>query len=147
MERITNDRDYRIGYEILCWLQEREQETTDYEKAGILHQRIIDKKRALRAYAQRDGLVDVGMGFMVERRIVHDGGFDGFVELVSIPEVYDTLEDKDGEPGAETFFKDFIYREARPSMYDCTGQAFTCWYKLFRRRGQFWAYHCVGFDV
>ena len=140
MERITSDRDYRVTYEILKWLQERERQTTDYEQAGILHQRIVDHKRALRAYAHRDGLVDVGMGFMCERRIVKSD-YDGYIELVSIPWVFES------EGQADDFFRDFLERHARPSIYDCTGQAFTHWYKLFKRRGQFWAYHSVGYDV
>ena len=145
MERITSDRDYRVTCMILKWLQEQEQEVTDYEKAGILHQRIVSTKRAMRAYTHRNtNTFDVGMGFVCERRIVKDYGIDGYVELVSIPEVIDTL---DGEDGADEFFKTFLEIHARPSMYDCTGQAFTSWYKLFKRRGQFWAYHSVCFDV
>ena len=33
------------------------------------------------------------------------------------------------------------------SMYDCTGQAFTSWYKIVERSGSMWAYHSVCFDV
>ena len=76
--------------------------------------------------------------------IVKDNGIDGFVELISFPEAFDTI---DGEDGAEEFFKTFFEIHARPSMYDCTGQAFTSWYKLFERNGRIYAYHCVGFDV
>lgn len=143
MNKITNDRDFRIGYEILQWVNERMAE--DGGDTERRRERVIELKRNLRQYAHRDDhTVDVGMGFMCERRIVKDEGFDGYIELVSIPEVIDTL---DGEDGADEFFKTFLEIHARPSMYDCTGQAFTSWYKLFKRRGQFWAYHSVGFDV
>ena len=143
MNKTTNDRDFRIGYEILQWVNERlSEDGGDTERR---RERAIELKRNLRQYAHRDvHTVDVGMGFMCERRIVKDEGFDGYIELVSIPEVIDTL---DGEDGADEFFKTFLEIHARPSMYDCTGQAFTNWYKLFKRRGQFWAYHSVGFDV
>ena len=30
--------------------------------------------------------------------------------------------------------------------YDCTGQPITCWYKLVKRRGMWFAYHCIGCD-
>lgn len=140
MTAIKNDRDYRIGYELLrIYLTEAgSKECAEPEKR---EKHIADIKRQLRAYAHRDGTVDVGTGFMVERRIVRDDGFDGYVELVSIPEIFDTAE------AAAEFFKVFLEIQYRPSMYDCTGQAFTSWYKLFQRRGQFWAYHRVCFDV
>ena len=147
MMKISNDRDFRIGYEILSWVNERLAE--DDGNTESRKERIIELKRNLRQYANRNTtLFDAGMGFMCERRIVKDYGIDGYVELVSIPEVFDTLaDDAEGNPGADTFFKEFLEIHARPSMYDCTGQAFTSWYKLFRRNGQFWAYHSVGFDV
>mgnify|MGYP000367666834 CR=1 FL=1 len=31
--------------------------------------------------------------------------------------------------------------------YDCTGQEFTSWYRLFQRRGHWYAYHMVSRDV
>lgn len=37
--------------------------------------------------------------------------------------------------------------ELRPSYgYGCTGQPITCWYKLVKRRGMWFAYHCIGAD-
>lgn len=141
MTPIRNSADFRRGYEWLGLLTEL---STKCDKPDVARAEIENVKRELRAYAHREITVDVGMGFMCERRIVKDNGIDGYVELVSIPEVFDTL---DGEDGAEAFFKDFLEIHGRPSMYDCTGQAFTSWYKLFKRHGQFWAYHSVCFDV
>lgn len=141
MTPIKNSNDFRRGYEWLGILTELASSCDDPEAALA---EIVKTKRELRSYANRNSAVDVGMGFMVERRIVKDYGIDGYVELVSIPEVFDTL---DGEDGAEAFFKDFLEIQCRPSMYDCTGQAFTSWYKLFWRNGQYWAYHSVCFDV
>lgn len=141
MFRVRNDKDFREGYGLLHLFTRFDGQFDNPEKA---RESMDSLKRELRAYAHRDTAVDVGMGFMCERRIVKDEGIDGYIELVSIPEVIDTL---DGEDGADEFFKTFLEIHARPSMYDCTGQAFTSWYKLFKRRGQFWAYHSVGFDV
>lgn len=137
---IKNDRDYRCGYELLNILIEADRKAC--ADPAKLEQHIAELKRELRAYAHRDNAVDVGMGFMVERRIIRDEGIDGYVELVSIPKVFDTIED------ADKFFKDFLENQYHPPhMYDCTGQAFTSWYKLFKRNGQFWGYHSVSFDV
>ena len=140
MIQIKNDRDFRIGYEILHDVYERLTEAggdTESRRA-----RVIELKRNLRQYANRDNsTVDVGMGFMCERRIVKDYGMDGYVELVSVPLVFEA------ESEVREFFKDFLEIHYRPSAYDCTGQAFTSWYKLFKRRGQFWIYHSVCFDV
>lgn len=141
MFRVRNDKDFREGYGLLHLLTRFDGQFDNPEKA---RENMDSLKRELRAYANRDTAVDVGLGFMCERRIVKDEGIDGYIELVSIPEVIDTLE---GEDGADEFFKTFLEIHARPSMYDCTGQAFTSWYKLFKRRGQFWAYHSVCFDV
>ena len=143
MYSIRNDRDFRIGYAILHESLERLGEAGGDTESR--RERVIELKRNLRQYAHRDtNTYDVGMGFMCERRIVKDEGIDGYIELVSIPEVIDTL---DGEDGADEFFKTFLEIHARPSMYDCTGQAFTSWFKIIERRGRFWAYHCVCFDV
>lgn len=137
---IKSDLEYRVGYEYLSILIEADRMAgcADPEKLRTL---IAETKRKLRSYAHRGNAVDVGLGFTVERRIVCDRGMDGYVELVSIPDVFDTEED------ADEFFRDFLEIRCTPSMYDCTGQAFTSWYKLFQRNGQFWAYHSVCFDV
>ena len=110
-------------------------------KDGAVQDLIIETKRNLRKWTHRGPAVNVGLGFMVTRRLVKDDGIDGYVELVSIPDVFDTAD------AADEFFRDFLYMECRPSMYDCTGQAFTGWYKLFKRHGRYHAYHSVAVDV
>lgn len=138
MTPIKNKADFRRGYEFLGLMIEC---SAICGKPELTREKIIEAKRELRAYANKDSAVDVGMGFMCERRIVKDDGMDGYVELVRIPEVFDTYE------SANEFFRDFLEITASPSPFDCTGQTFTSWYKLFKRRGQFWAYHSIGFDV
>lgn len=141
MFRVRNSRDFRDGYEMLNMFVRFDGQFDNPEKA---QETVVSLKRELRKFAHRDTAVDVGCGFMCDRRIVKDYGIDGYIELVSLPDVIDAL---DGEDGADAFFNEFLYIRYRPSMYDCTGQAFTSWYKLFKRNGQFWAYHSVGFDV
>lgn len=74
-------------------------------------------------------------------RIIKEYGVDGHVVLQEFP------NDVSTETEAEKYFKDTWYRACRPSMYDCTGQAFTSWYKIFQRRGKWIVYHKVNFDV
>lgn len=33
------------------------------------------------------------------------------------------------------------------TAYDCTGQAFTAWYRIVKMQGRFFAYHDVAYDV
>ena len=140
MNKINNERDYRIGYELLRILSK--------DGGKRVESYVAELKRNLRQYASRKPVVYVGMGFTCERRIIKDYGIDGYIEIVSIPEVFDNLEDSttDG-PGAESFFRDFIEIQAHPSPYDCTGQRFTAWHKIVKRNGQYWAYHSVAIDV
>ncbi len=130
MQHITNDRDYRIGYEVLGIMQKT------IAVDGSNHGRrkaLVDLKRNLRQYAHRDTGVD--------RRIIKDEGMDGFISLERLP---DGIEDLDE---AEAFFERFMYFPCPNSMYDCTGRPFTSWFKVFKRNDKFYAYHSVGVDV
>lgn len=138
MFKVTDNESFREGYAMLAILQ-----NPDFGKDAdkkLLEEYTIEIKRELRKWAHRESVVDVGLGFMVERR-VFGGDFDGYTELVSIPEVFDT------EESADEFFKDFIWMDSPHSMYDCTGKAFTSWYHLFKRNDRFYAYHHVAMDV
>ncbi len=137
---IKDNAGFREGYKLLALLNDIGfAKDVDKSKVDEYAQEV---KRELRRWAHRDtGIKDVGLGFMVESRIVKDDGVDGFVALLALPKVLDTEEE------AQEFFDEFIKIDCRPSMYDCTGQAFTSWYKLFRRDGRFYAYHRVSFDV
>ena len=76
----------------------------------------------------------------LEKR-VFDADYDGATFLIELPEEIET------EEIAETWFEANEYCECIPSQYDCTGQAFTAWYKLVKRNGRWWCYHRVCFDV
>ena len=107
---------------------------------GVVKGMIADIKRDIRKWNKEIGhahFFDVDF----ERRVVRDDGIDGFVELVTLPDGIDDVE------RAEKFFNEYVYMECRPSMYDCTGQFFTSWYKLFKRGDRFFAYHSVACDV
>lgn len=138
MFKVTGNESFREGYALLAILN-----NPDFGKDAdkkLLEEYTIEIKRELRKWAHKGTAVDVGMGFMVERR-AFGGDYDGYTELVTIPEVFDT------EESANEFFKDFIWMDSPHSMYDCTGKAFTSWYHLFKRNGRFYAYHRVAMDV
>jgi antibiotic biosynthesis monooxygenase (ABM) superfamily enzyme len=88
-------------------------------------------KRIIRKYTHRES----------DRRIVHENGIDGFTVLIRFPEDIATRDE------AERWFDSEERRTYRPSAYDCTGQAFTMSHTLANRRGRWYCYHTVGFDV
>lgn len=93
---------------------------------------IEEAKKEIRKYTHKPSST---------RRIIHDDGIDGYTALIEFP---NDLED---EESAEEYFLANEYCECLPSAYDCTGQAFTRWHKLVKRRNRWYCYHCVRFDV
>lgn len=75
--------------------------------------------------------------------IVEERGCDGYIELVQLPAELDDVHKAD----AADWFRANRYLEFFPTPYDCSGQKFTNWFKLFRRRGHWFAYHSVSIDV
>lgn len=88
---------------------------------------INDLKQAIRAYNRRKS----------DRRII-SGDYDGYIELIEVPQ---------GITDVDAWFDDNERLICTPSIYDCTGQAFTMWYKAVNRGGKWFVYHKVGFDV
>ena len=75
------------------------------------------------------------------KRWILGGDADGYLEKVKIP------EDIFSKEIAEAWFEANECRECTPSMYDCTGQSFTNWFKIVKLHDKLYAYHSVGFDV
>lgn len=69
--------------------------------------------------------------------------YDGRLELVQLPDKLDEAHEMD----ATNWFLNHHYLKSYNSPYDCTGQEFTNWFYLFRRRGHWFAYHSVSRDV
>lgn len=100
-------------------------------KPEKIEDRIVEIKRQLRAHNRYTG----------DRTVVHDDG-DYHIVKFQLPEDIQTKEE------AREYFRECEYIEYRPTYYDCTGQRFTSWYKIFQKPdGRFWAYHCIGRDV
>lgn len=122
---IYNDRDLRIAYEILGDLNA---DTRGLSRVKDHADRI---KRAIRDYLARPA--DIA-------RVIRSD-FDSLLVVIPLPPGLKTKEQ------ADAYFMRRYYRECIPSAYDCTGQIFTTWYKIFERGGQFWAYHATAMDV
>ncbi len=118
---IKNKNDLRNAYKYLEILKELRKPID----------RMEDVKRAIREYTHKENT----------DRIVKDYGIDGYVVLMELPDFLENQQD------AEEYFEEGHVIHATPSIYDCTGQAFTSWYKIFKRRDRFYAYHSVCFDV
>ncbi len=127
---IRNRDDLKLWY----WLLRR------YEKDGLgASPKTIELKKAIRQFVNRPP----AYGPLEYRRIVRDAGMDGYIELVRLPHEFDGRCRDD----AVEWFMHKCWMEAPMSMYDCTGKAFSCWARSFRRRGSWWFYHSVAFDV
>ena len=111
------------------------EQSGDVKKGGALERFLADEKRELRKFLRDQD--ERGAG----NRIVRDYGIDGYVLLVELPEYLETYEE------ADEYFMENEYIRPYYTYYDCTGRPFTHWYKLFKRRGRWHAYHSVGFDV
>ena len=103
----------------------------EFKSAAAVKDLIDEIKREVRRWANKP----------IKRRLVKEYGIDGYVELVALPEGIDN------EERANDYFHEYIYIEPVNSPFDCTGKAFTGWYKLFNRNGRFYAYHSVNMDV
>ena len=118
---------YRTQYEVIHALE---------KNIGIPKPLIAQLKYDLRKRMEADAMYAYKEGHMVKQ--YNDGTI---IVLVPILEAYFNLTTEDV---ARIFEEKY---ELRPSYgYGCTGQPITCWYKLVKRRGLWYAYHCIGAD-
>ena len=130
---IRDNRDLRIAYETLLFIEEKlADHTIPEESRERANQRMIERKREIRAYLRKPEPV----------RIIVQSDFDSCTYRFPLPDYIRSIED------GEEYFREVEYMRYRPSMYDCTGQLFTTWFKVYQASdGSFWAYHSVGMDV
>ena len=103
--------------------------------------RIIELKRALRAWSHRPVRQFTIDGYKFSSAIAKSYDIDGYVEKITLPEEVETEEE------AKEFMENCIWIEPYYTDYDCTGRPFSNWYKVFCRNGKWMAYHSVSFDV
>ena len=137
---IQNSEDLRIKYELLLLLNrfknENESDILDMDSYNDYVYKI--KKEIRDYYKEREK----------DRKewLIKDDGIDGGIVLIELPSEINSVK-IDSFELAEEYFKAYEYRRCRPSIYDCTGQSFTIWYKIIKRNNKFYAYHSIGFDV
>lgn len=133
MFSITDNERLRDAYTLLAFIRDDVPTTTAEQKSGMAAF-MVSIKREIRAYNNRPE---------PDSRIVEEHGMDGYIELVQLPAELDDAHKAD----AADWFRATRYLEFFPTPYDCSGQKFTNWFKLFQRRGHWFAYHSVGIDV
>jgi len=103
-------------------------------KANAVKQLVDEGKRKIRRHT-RDYFFDPGESVFADKG-------DSVIFKYPLPESIKTLED------AEEYFEEYELVPYRPTYYDCTGQRFTGWYKIFQKPdGRFWVYHQIDMDV
>lgn len=127
--RVQNVLDLKVAYEELRFLQEFLPVST---KPSAVKEHIMKLKRSIREYGHSEA---------PSREIVQDYGFDGYILKVQLPEWVATKEE------AEEYMEENEKITMPSTPWDCTGQAFTNWYKVFNTNGSWRAYHSISFDV
>lgn len=135
---IRNSEDLRMKYEYLLLANKLKNEVSSID-IDRYNDFIYEIKKEIRDYyKEREE----------ERKewLIKDNGINGGIVLFELPSEINSVK-IDSFELAEEYFKAYEYRRCRPSMYDCTGQVFTSWYKIIKRNNKFYAYHCISFDV
>ena len=129
--QIRSENDLKLAYETINSFKEM---MPMAQKPDAALEYIKELKRDIRGFFRKEKE-------KLQRRLVKDNGIDGYIVLMQLPSFLNSKED------AAVYFEENEVMTCRPSIYDCTGQAFTSWYKLVERSGSLWAYHSVCFDV
>lgn len=128
---ITNRADLKAAYEeLIFWKNDPK-----LKDSALINNRIIKKlKEGIRDYYKR-------INQRTDRLVKWYPDGEGEIWLEELPETIKTKEE------AKDWFLYHRYRAALPSPYDCTGQLFTAWYKIFKRNGKYIVYYCICRDV
>lgn len=121
----------RDAYALLMFMQS--DIPASAEKKAAVKNLAATVKREIRSYNNRPAS---------NVRII-SADYDGRLDLVRLPDELDRMH----KEVAADWFCEHCYLESYIGHYDCTGQEFTSWYKLFRRQGHWFAYHKVCRDV
>ena len=134
---IQNSRDLRMKYEYLLLANKLKNEVSSID-IDRYNDFINEIKKEIRDYHKRED--------ERKERLIKDYGIDGGIVLLELPKEINSIK-IDSFELADEYFKAYEYRRCTPSIYDCTGQSFTNWYKIIKRNNKFYAYHSIGFDV
>lgn len=134
---IRDSEDLRFKYATLLWLKKIKDKYYSLD-IDSYNDSVKEIKREIRNYYKREG--------ERKERLIKDYGIDGRIVLFELPSEINSIK-IDSFELAEEYFKAYEYRRCRLSMYDCTGDSYTVWYKIIKRNNKFYAYHYIGFDV
>lgn len=126
---IRDNNELRNAYEDLTFYQELTDEDPNW--AEVLKEKIKTLKKRIREYVKKEKMDH----FCIK------SDCDGYIEKILLPDRIDSKEE------ADIWFKENEYRTCKPSQYDCTGQLFTGWYRIFHINDRYVAYHCLCMDV
>lgn len=126
--KIKNKTDLRWAYVVLGYYEKEYQRCMD----DNLRVKINKLKVDIRNYNKIPHL----------GRFINYDGIDGYVRAMDMPRYFDDCSERE----VTEYFKENYFKPRPNSMYDCTGQAFTSWYKVVRRRNKWVVYHSIGFD-
>ena len=135
---IRYSEDLKMKYDSLLLLNKLKNESNSIDMDS--YNDFVNKiKKEIRDYYKRKDK---------ERKkwVIKDYGIDGGIVLFELPSEINSVK-IDSFELAEEYFKAYEYRRCRLSMYDCTGDSYTVWYKIIKRNNKFYAYHYIGFDV
>lgn len=128
---VANDLDLRAAYkDLIDW----EKEISGTRFFSSIDAIIKKLKKGIRDYFKRENQNKA-------RLVKWDPDGDGEIWFEELPEIITTKE------AAEEWFMYHRYEEVTPSIYDCTGQLYTAWYKVFKRNGKYVVYHFICRDV
>ncbi len=131
MFSITDNERLRDAYALLMFMQR--DISASAEKKAAVKNLAATVKMEIRAYNNRP----------VSNVRIISADYDGRLELVQLPDKLDEAHEMD----ATNWFLNHYYLKSYNSPYDCTGQEFTNWFYLFRRRDHWFAYHSISRDV
>ena len=106
----------------------------DSNAMKFANEEIIKCKKAIRKEIKREE------DRTKDRRIIK-GDWDFYLVKIYCPEWIETMED------AEEWFNDCERIEMIYYPWDCTGQWFTSWHRIFCVNGKWICYHDVAMDV
>ena len=129
---IRNSHDLRAAYEYRRLFEDHLRNCPPELLAPGATESLRLLKEQIRAYTHQPPRKEI---------LVRDYGIDGYIIRFPLPAWIRTKED------AEEYFEEYCYMRCRPTMYDCTGDLFTAWYKVYRHCDRWWAYHSIGCDV
>ena len=130
MYSVNNTKQLGVAYVLLRYYEAGLKSCT--KDRELIAENAKEVKRAIREYVGQPAS---------ENRLVKDKGIDGYIVRFPLPESIRTMDE------ANDYFMAHHFIEACPSAYDCTGQAFTSWYRIVKMQGRFFAYHDVSYDV